>query len=213
MPSATVELSNRLKYALTRKQVDFSADVFKACLVRSGFVFNKDKHDNKAQFHGSISTTISFVGSTILGEGFSLAGFISGNKIAVSGTTSYNNASITLKSATDSILYMLESFANGTSVALLYIEDELSAGNGYLRDTLMMSGVNITEDETNDWASITWTVNCSWLATGGSIGATPGMIIIDDTASVIVGYISFASAELIAISNSLLVNGVIIRVV
>lgn len=214
MASATVTLSNRLKTALAQKKVDFSADAFKACLVRSGFVFNPDLHKIRSNFKGSISAAISFIGSTayLAAGGFSIAGFISGNVVSISGGNSVNNASLTLTSATDTYLYFLESYASLlTSTVRIEIADELVSANGYSQDAMLMSGIFLGEDLANDWLSITWSTNLSWLAVGGSIGPVSGMLIIDDTASVIIGYLSFASADTVAIANSLLVNGVVIR--
>ena len=37
-------LSNHLKYMLGTKKIDFGNDSWKACLMGSGFVFNKDTH-------------------------------------------------------------------------------------------------------------------------------------------------------------------------
>jgi hypothetical protein len=212
MASAILVLSNRLKTALAKQQIDFSAHAFKACLARAGFVFNPDLHRTRANFKGSLSASLIFLGSTISGTGFSVAGFVSGQVLSISGTTLNNNASVTLKSATDSVLYFLESFASGTSVANLNIVDEYASLYGYSQDAAFLSGVVIGEDLTNDWVSVWWSINLSWTISGGSLGPLSGMIIIDDTASVIVGYVSFTSAELIASGNALVVNGVTIRI-
>lgn len=218
MASATVELSNRLKLDLIKKRLDFSADTIKACLARSGFVFNKDTYHTAQNFRGSLSISVSFTLSTILGSGFSGL-FTSGQAITISGaTTGSYNTSVTLVSATDSILYCyslasMASWANGTSVVLITIQDEQPEAYGYSRNVMVMSGVVIGEDDASDVVSITWSCNTSWTATGGSIGPTPGMMMIDDTWSTVIGYISFASAEMVASGNALVVNGVIIRVV
>ena len=73
--------------------------------------------------------------------------------------------------------------------------DELSAGNGYTAGGNTLAGVSVTEDDTNNYASVTWS-NTSWTASGGNIGPTPGAIIYDDTvaaptADVVIGYIDF----------------------
>lgn len=71
---------------------------------------------------------------------------------------------------------------------------ELAAGNGYLQKSKVLAGVAVTEDDVNDRCSVTWT-NPSWVAAGGSIGPSPGMVIIDETVAndPIVGYIDFLS--------------------
>ena len=37
-------VSNKIKYLLATKAIDFSADSFKIILMASGFVFNADTH-------------------------------------------------------------------------------------------------------------------------------------------------------------------------
>jgi hypothetical protein len=46
---------------------------------------------------------------------------------------------------------------------------------------------------------------------GGSIGNVAGIILIDDTWSAVIGYISLASAEMVAVNNALVISGVTIR--
>lgn len=211
MASATIVLSNKLKNDLLKKRIDFSADNFKAILMRSGFVFNADAHHYRANIKGSVSQTVSFQSLMILGSGFSDAGFISGCNITVSGTTSYAGSHV-LISATDSILYLLTtSLANGTSLALITIVDELASGNGYSQDAWYFSGLTIGEDDASDITSMVWATALSWTAAGGNIGPTPGLIMLDDSWSAIIGYISFASAESVAIGNALVISGVTIR--
>lgn len=75
--------------------------------------------------------------------------------------------------------------------------DELSTANGYTAGGITMSGVSVTEDDSNDYAEVTWN-NVTWTASGGSIGPTPGAIIYDDTptspqADPVVGYIDFGA--------------------
>ncbi len=123
------ELSNKIKYLVAKKVVDFSADSFKIILMASGFVFNKDTHHAYADVSAS----------------------------------------------------------------------ELATGYGYTRNTATLSGVVVTEDDTNDRCSVTWN-NATWTASGGNIGPTPGAIIFDDTvttptADPIVGYIDFGGEQ------------------
>ena len=74
--------------------------------------------------------------------------------------------------------------------------DELSNGNGYTTGGNTLSGVSVTEDDTDDRTEVTWN-NTSWTASGGSIGPTPGAIIYDDThaSDAIVGYIDFGGEQ------------------
>jgi hypothetical protein len=213
MASATVTLSNRLKYDILRKRVDFSADNIKALLCRGGFVFDKDNHHTKQQFNGYVSLACSFYMSTINCAAGGLSGyFLSGQAITGSGNTSYA-FSYLCTSATDSILYFTgsASWLAGTSATLLTIQDEVASGNGYSRDATYISGISIGEDDTSDLISIMWATNLSWTATGGSIGNVAGIILIDDTWSAVIGYISLASAEMVAVNNALVISGVTIR--
>lgn len=123
------ELSNKIKYLMGIKAIDFANDSFKIILMASGFVFNKDTH------HGYADVSAS----------------------------------------------------------------ELATGYGYTRNTKTLTGVALTEDDTNDRLSVTWS-NATWTASGGNIGPTPGAIIYDDTpttptADPIVGYIDFGGEQ------------------
>ena len=121
--------SNKVKYLLAKKAIDFSADSFKIILMASGFTFNKDTH------HGYADVSAS----------------------------------------------------------------ELSTGYGYTINTKVLTGVAVTEDDTDDRTEVTW-ANAAWTASGGSIGPTPGAIIFDDTvttptADPIIGYIDFGGNQ------------------
>jgi len=121
--------SNKVKYLLAKKAIDFSADSFKIILMASGFTFNKDTHHGYADLSAS----------------------------------------------------------------------ELATGYGYTINTKVLTGVAVTEDDTDDRTEVTW-ANAAWTATGGSIGPTPGAIIFDDTvttptADPIIGYIDFGGNQ------------------
>lgn len=47
------QASNKIKYYLATKVIDFANDVFKIILMQSGFVFNKDTHHGYANVSGS----------------------------------------------------------------------------------------------------------------------------------------------------------------
>ena len=120
--------SNKLKFLLASKIIDFANDSFIIILMQSGFVFDKDTH------HGYADVSAS----------------------------------------------------------------ELATANGYTVKTKALTGVAVTEDDVNDRCSVTWS-NVVWVASGGSIGPTPGAIIFDDTIVAsgvtvddpIIGYIDF----------------------
>jgi hypothetical protein len=75
---------------------------------------------------------------------------------------------------------------------------EIAAGNGYTQDTAVLANIAITEDDTNHWAKMAWDAE-QWTGSGGSIAATAGMIIYDDThaSDIIVGYISAGGNQII----------------
>jgi len=78
-------------------------------------------------------------------------------------------------------------------------EYELPTGNGYLQNTKVLTGVVVTENDTDNRTEISWN-NASWAASGGSIGPVVGAIILDSTittpvANAIVGYVDFGEAQ------------------
>jgi len=122
-------LSNKMKFLLASKAIDFANDSFKIILMDTGFVFDKDTHHGYADI------------------------------------SAY----------------------------------ELATGNGYTQNTKTLSGVTVTEDDTDDRCEVTWD-NVQWTASGGSIGPTPGAIIFDDTvttpqADPVIGYIDFGGEQ------------------
>lgn len=127
--AAGVTVSNKVKYLLLTKNIDFATDVFKLRLMASGFVFNKDTHHGWADVSGQ----------------------------------------------------------------------ELANGNGYLTGGVTLTGVVVTEDDTDDRGEVTW-ANATWTASGGTIGPTPGAMLVDDTpttpqADPIVAYIDFGGEQ------------------
>jgi len=121
--------SNKIKFLLASKVIDFANDSFKIILMASGFTFNIDTH------HGYADVSAS----------------------------------------------------------------ELATGFGYTQNTKVLTGVAVTEDDTDDRTEVTW-ANAAWTAAGGSIGPTPGAIIFDDTvaaptADPIIGYVDFGGEQ------------------
>jgi hypothetical protein len=140
------EASNKLKFLLAKKVIDFSADTFKIILMASGFTFNKDTHHGYADVSGS----------------------------------------------------------------------ELGTGNGYTAGGNTLSGVAVTEDDTDDRCEVTWS-NTTWTASGGTIGPSPGAIIFDDTvttpqADPIIGYIDFGSEQSQADGGVATISGIEVRI-
>jgi hypothetical protein len=73
---------------------------------------------------------------------------------------------------------------------------ELAQANGYTTGGVTLSGVAVTEVDASNKVTVTWT-NPSWTASGGSIGPTAGLMVIDDTDAddVIVMYIPFSPEQ------------------
>jgi hypothetical protein len=119
---------NFFKYKLLTKVISFSADVFKARLMTTGFVFNRS----------------------------------------------------TMRKWADT----------GVSTS------ELAGINGYTTGGVSLAGVAVTEDDVNNDVTVTWT-NPSWTASGGSIGPTAGLMVVDytDTDVCIVLYIPFSPEQ------------------
>jgi len=107
-------------------------------------------------------------------------------------------------------------FNRGTHHAYADVSaNELSTGYGYTQNTKTLSGVTVTEDDTNNRCSVTWS-NVTWTASGGSIGPTPGAIIFDDTvttpiADPIVGYIDFGGEQTEADGGVATITGIEFR--
>jgi len=72
--------------------------------------------------------------------------------------------------------------------------DELGTGNGYTQNTKTLSNVTVTQSNTNNRFEITFD-DVSWTASGGSIGPSPCMLIIDDThgSDIVVGCVWFGA--------------------
>lgn len=124
----STEASNKIKYLLATKVIDFANDAFQIILMQTGYTFDKDNDSLYADVSGS----------------------------------------------------------------------ELSTANGYTINGNTLTGVLVTEDATDDRAEVTWN-NTTWVASGGSIGPSPGAIIYDDTVASplkpVVGYIDFGGDQ------------------
>ena len=139
-------MSNKIKFLLASKAIDFANDSFKIILMATGFVFDKDTHS---------------------------------------------------------------AYANVSAY-------ELDAGNGYTQNDKTLTGVVVTEDDTDDRCEITWD-NATWTASGGSIGPAPGAIIFDDTvttltADPVVGYINFGGEQTQADGGVATISNIEVRI-
>ena len=92
--------------------------------------------------------------------------------------------------------------------------DELASGNGYTTGGVTLANIVIAVDDANDRGTVTWD-DVVWTAVTGSIGPTPGAVIIQDTGtastSIIVGYGAFSSERTITVGNTLTISPVTVR--
>jgi len=196
--------SNAYKYALGTGKIDFSADDIKVMLMRSGFTFNKDIHSFLKNIKSSMTVTsgdVSFTQSTKTihkdSGGFLATGFVVGNYITITGTTS-NNVSGTIASLTDTDIILNEDVLTDETGAnpTITSNDELADGNGYTAGGTSLGTPTLTKDDNYD-ALIVAFPTVSWTADGGDIGPTPGAILFDDTNpdKVIIGFLDFGGDE------------------
>ena len=90
--------------------------------------------------------------------------------------------------------------------------NEISTANGYTQQNKTLANVSVTEDDTNDQASITWD-DPTWTASGGDLGgeAIGAAIIYDDTSSddTVVGCIDFGTDYTIPDGSSLKIENIL----
>jgi hypothetical protein len=76
------------------------------------------------------------------------------------------------------------------------VANELPTANGYVRGTMVLLNVVVTENDPDDRTEIVWD-NVTWTAAGGAIGPSPGAIIYDQTDpnDSLVGFIDFGGDQ------------------
>ncbi len=189
-------LSNHFKFQLAKKLVDLSSDTIIICLVRQNFAFNKDNYGRRINFKtnsGAISITFSASGQTITRTtgSFITNGFVPGNQITTDAAL--NPGPFIIQNVTALVITCVSGIVNeGPVTKTVTSDDELGSGNGYTQMTKTLTNKVLTEDNTNDRAEMTCD-NVIWTAAGGSIGPSPGAILIDDTTpdDTIIGYLDF----------------------
>jgi hypothetical protein len=200
--SSEVITSNYSFQSLMKGQINASSDLFTVCLMRSGFIFNRDIHGQRKNVKGSktgagnITWSASAKTATLAGGGFTSAGFVAGNKCQISGTT-LNNGTKTILTATDTVLTFTEDCSNESNTsAVITADDELASGYGYTQESKQFTGYSGTLDETNDWFKAAFSTT-SWTPTGGNIGPSPGAIVYDytDTDKTLMFYVDFGGEQ------------------
>ena len=223
MPS-TVIASNHAKYDAWKKQLDMSADSFKMLLMRSDFVFNKREMAKVINVRGDTGAiaTISFTAPNQIddsGSGFLTAGFIVGNKIEITGTTS-NNIEVTIASVTAGQILTEESTITTEGAAAghqIRTSDEYQGGNGYTSlidagSPITMTTPALVENDSDNRAD--WTIDdVAVTASGGTLGPIGGAIIFDETSTddTIIGYIDFGGPVSVANGENLNIAGIVAR--
>lgn len=197
--------SNHYKYQLAVKALNLLTDSIKVLLMRSGFAFVKNDHAKKINIiNTKTATTLAISAALALTDsdsGFITAGFVPGMEVAISGFTEAGNTCTKIISTVvaGTIVFtstdgLVEEIA-GDSVTVAG-NDELATAYGYTRDTKVLAGQALAEDDTNNRAELT-ADNVIWTASGGSIGPTPGAILYSDTSAddTIIGYIDFGGEQ------------------
>lgn len=210
-------LSNHFKYQLGKKQIDLSADTIIICLMRSGFVFAKDDYAKKINFKtnsGAISITFAATGKTITRStgSFLTDGFVIGNKITTDATS--NPGPFTITNVTDLVITVSEVVVNeGPVTKTVTSDDELVGGYGYTQYTKALLTKVLTEDDTNDRAEMTC-ADVVWTASGGTIGPSPGALLVDDTTSdkTVIGYLDFGGDQQATTGLTISVGSIKVRV-
>lgn len=93
------------------------------------------------------------------------------------------------------IILMQEGFAFNPDTHDLYADvsaSEMATAYGYTAGGVLLTGVAVTQNDTDDRVYVTWN-NASWTISGGDVGPVNGAIIYDDTVTgdPIVGFIDF----------------------
>ena len=90
--------------------------------------------------------------------------------------------------------------------------DQLATANGYTQDDETLSGVTLSEDDTNDRMHMTCD-DPSWTANGGSIGPTGAAIIYDETTAddTVIGCIDFGTDYTVADGETMTIKDIVIN--
>jgi hypothetical protein len=92
-------------------------------------------------------------------------------------------------------------------------DDEIGTAYGYTQYTKTLASLVLTEDNTYDRAEMSCN-DVLWTASGGTIGPSPGALLIDDTTAdkTIIGYLDFGEDQQAASGQNFSVGNIKIRV-
>jgi len=213
---ATASLSNYAKYQFAKKQIDLSADDIRICLARISYTFNPDRVAKFINFRtnsGAISITFSNAKTITRGSGsFLTDGFIIGNKITTDSGT--NPGPFTISNVSQFVITVNEAVTNeGPVTKTVSSDDELATNFGYTQYAMALTAKVLSQDDTNNWAQMV----CDpviWSASGGTIGPTPGALLIDNTLGdkTVIGYLDFGANYQALTGTNFELDDVIVRV-
>jgi len=214
--TVSATLSNHFKYQLAKKLIDLSADSIIICLMRSGFVFNRDDYAVKINFKtnsGAISITFSTSKTITRTSGsFLTNGFVIGNKITTDA--SLNPGPFTITDVTQYIITVSETVLDeGPVTKVVTSDDELATLYGYTQYTKELTTKSLAEDDINNRAEMTCD-DMIWTASGGTIGPSSGALLVDNTTSdkTVIGYLDFGGDQQATTGLTLSVEDIKIRV-
>ena len=206
-------------------------------LTRSLFSFNNSTYGKLINFQSKLlsgANAVIISGTNTVGMtagGFLAAGFVVGNSITFSGfSNGTNNATFKIASPlTDTSMAITNldgsapSMANngpgGETTITMTTNDELATGNGYTGSVIgtslggLLSGVPVlTEDDTNNYGQVV-VPNLTWTASGGSIGPSASLIIIDlgTNDNTILGNLDFSGDQTAVNGSNFVVAGITFR--
>ena len=124
--------------------------------------------------------------------------------------------SVDLDGHTFKAIAMKEGFIFNRATHDIYADvsaSEQGTGFGYTAGGVTLSGVTVSQNDTDNRADVTWN-NITWTASGGDVGPLAGVIIYDDsiTGDPIVGYIDFGGAYTVADGGTATVANVKVRI-
>jgi hypothetical protein len=147
-------------------------------------------------------------------------GFVIGNRITTNSANPANQGPFVIFGVAALVLTIKDMagadpvLTNGAEVNITILsDDELVTGGGYTQNTKVLTGVAVSEDDTDD-CSYMICDNVLWTAAGGGIGPTPGAILYDDTVAdnTIIGYLDFDGDQTIIAADDLVLTGIRVKV-